>query len=243
MMAAEEVVSKAGDGLSKKVGPLPIGVWILAIGAGLAVSFYLSRKKGGAPVSPAPSNVGSGTGPGGTLVPQMPAPTPTPTPDSKPQTNTQWARLAKTYLLAKNYDPLLVESAINDFLFSKSLTPNEQAIVNEAIRGVGAPPEILQPKGPPPPDQGIPNPEPDTPPPPPDNTPTPPPPPDNPPPAPQYKDTFVVQPWPAQGSTLWGIATIEYGNGGRWPDIYNANRDKISNPDLIYPGQALVIPW
>jgi nucleoid-associated protein YgaU len=35
-----------------------------------------------------------------------------------------------------------------------------------------------------------------------------------------------------------------YGHGkyARWKEIYNANRDKIKKPDLIHPGQNLVIP-
>lgn len=44
------------------------------------------------------------------------------------------------------------------------------------------------------------------------------------------------------GDCLWNIAKRFYGNGSRYPDIFNANRDKISNPNLIYPGQVLVIP-
>ena len=28
----------------------------------------------------------------------------------------------------------------------------------------------------------------------------------------------------------------------RWQEIYNLNRDKISNPNLIYPGQVLALP-
>lgn len=44
------------------------------------------------------------------------------------------------------------------------------------------------------------------------------------------------------GDTLWGIATRYYGNGAQYPKIYNANRSIISNPNLIYPGQKIVIP-
>lgn len=44
------------------------------------------------------------------------------------------------------------------------------------------------------------------------------------------------------GDSLWKIAQRIYGNGNQWTKIYEANRDKIKNPDLIYPGQKLTIP-
>ena len=34
----------------------------------------------------------------------------------------------------------------------------------------------------------------------------------------------------------------KYGNGADYSKIFNANKDKISNPKLIYPGQVFVIP-
>lgn len=47
-----------------------------------------------------------------------------------------------------------------------------------------------------------------------------------------------------RGDHLWGIAkkSEHYGNGFAWPMIYKANRDKIKNPDLIYPQQVFTIP-
>ncbi|PIW69084.1 MAG: peptidoglycan-binding protein LysM [Ignavibacteriales bacterium CG12_big_fil_rev_8_21_14_0_65_30_8] len=47
-----------------------------------------------------------------------------------------------------------------------------------------------------------------------------------------------------RGDHLWGIAKKKehYGNGFAWPMIYKANRDKIKNPDLIYPKQVFKIP-
>ncbi len=33
-----------------------------------------------------------------------------------------------------------------------------------------------------------------------------------------------------------------YSNAKRWPEIYEANKDKIKDPDLIYPNQTFVIP-
>jgi nucleoid-associated protein YgaU len=47
-----------------------------------------------------------------------------------------------------------------------------------------------------------------------------------------------------EGECLWMIAGMEYGHpyDYKWPLIYNANRDLIKDPDLIYPGWDLTIP-
>ena len=45
-----------------------------------------------------------------------------------------------------------------------------------------------------------------------------------------------------KGDCLWRIEKKFYGNGSLWRRIYAANRSKIKDPDLIYPGQVLVIP-
>lgn len=45
-----------------------------------------------------------------------------------------------------------------------------------------------------------------------------------------------------KGDCLWSIAKKQLGNGSRWPEIHNLNRDKVSNPNLIYPGQVLTMP-
>lgn len=61
-------------------------------------------------------------------------------------------------------------------------------------------------------------------------------PPENPPkPANQ---TYTV----VKGDCLWNIAKKFYGNGSKYTVIFNANRDKIKNANLIYPGQVLTIP-
>lgn len=46
------------------------------------------------------------------------------------------------------------------------------------------------------------------------------------------------------GNWLWKIANsvAVYGDGSQWPKIYEANKDKIKDPDLIYPNQVFVIP-
>lgn len=44
------------------------------------------------------------------------------------------------------------------------------------------------------------------------------------------------------GDSLSKIARQFYGSANRWPEIFDANRDQLSNPDLIHPGQVLRIP-
>jgi nucleoid-associated protein YgaU len=44
------------------------------------------------------------------------------------------------------------------------------------------------------------------------------------------------------GDSLWKIALKFYGSGAYWPRIYNANKEKIKNPTLIFPFQRIVIP-
>lgn len=44
------------------------------------------------------------------------------------------------------------------------------------------------------------------------------------------------------GDSLSKIAKKFYGNANAWNKIFQANKDKISNPDLIRPGQVLRIP-
>ena len=44
------------------------------------------------------------------------------------------------------------------------------------------------------------------------------------------------------GDCLWSIAQQIYGTGEKWNDIYKANTDILSNPNLIRAGQVLKLP-
>lgn len=46
----------------------------------------------------------------------------------------------------------------------------------------------------------------------------------------------------AKGDSLWRISEVHYDNGKRYTKIYRANRDKISDPDRIYPCQRFRMP-
>ena len=50
--------------------------------------------------------------------------------------------------------------------------------------------------------------------------------------------SVTVQP----GNTLWAIAKGQWGDGVLYVQVFEANRDRIRDPDLIYPGQVFVLP-
>jgi nucleoid-associated protein YgaU len=69
--------------------------------------------------------------------------------------------------------------------------------------------------------------------------------------APSSKKPTPAPPLPAnrfrvytvqKGDSLSKIAKHEYGDANAWRKIFEANKDIIKDPDLIYPGQELKIP-
>lgn len=337
-----EAVHGAGKGLSKKVGPLPMGVWIAVIGGGLTLAYFMNRGNGNAPAgSTGTGDFGSatsGTGTGGSSVWAANQPPGSPTTPMI-STNVQWSQAAGNYLLTTGADPVLVDTAMRKYLFNQPLSQAEQAIISAAIKQFGLPPEPLPPPAgdgappqggtntDPPPAAGAPtvtatpigngqvrvdwtysgtdvtswtvgrdgtdtrgsgpwkkdglssdthtwtfnilkggqsytftltghrsagdlapvsvtatptggesgsgNGQQSSPPASSGSTDSQPPP----PPAPSVRHYTVVK-----GDNLWNISKKFYGQGAFWQRIYNANRDQISNPNLIYPGQVFVIP-
>ncbi|WP_284163470.1 LysM peptidoglycan-binding domain-containing protein [Frigidibacter sp. SD6-1] len=57
-------------------------------------------------------------------------------------------------------------------------------------------------------------------------------------PPPVTEVRVTVQP----GFTLWQIARENYGDGVLYVRVYEANKDQIRDPDLIYPGQVFTVP-
>ena len=52
------------------------------------------------------------------------------------------------------------------------------------------------------------------------------------------QETYRVE----AGDSLSAIAQRVYGDAGQYMRIFEANREKLDNPDMIHPGQELVIP-
>ncbi len=55
-------------------------------------------------------------------------------------------------------------------------------------------------------------------------------------------DTAPVSVTVQPGYTLWGIAKDRFGDGVLYVQLFEANKDKIKDPDLIYPGQVFTVP-
>lgn len=133
------------DALGKKVGPLPLGVWLLAVAGGVGVAWWVRShgSSGGTdtvdPTVPdgtnytQPNGVGqddsssdssSGTG--------SIAPAPT--------TNEEWGQQAIRQMIARGYDPTTVDKAIRDYLAGNTLTTVERALIAETLAVFGPPP-------------------------------------------------------------------------------------------------------
>jgi hypothetical protein len=133
------------DSLSHKVGPLPLGVWLVAIAGGVGVAWWV-RTHG----SSSADNTADPTVPDGTNYTQpngvgqdsgssdsssgtgSVAPTPT--------TNEEWGQLAIRQMIARGYDPTMVDRAIRDYLAGNTLTTVERALIAETLAVFGPPP-------------------------------------------------------------------------------------------------------
>ena len=52
------------------------------------------------------------------------------------------------------------------------------------------------------------------------------------------EDYVIIKP----GDMLWTISYRVYGNPWKYVEIFDENKDQISNPDLIFPGQIFTLP-
>lgn len=152
-------VESAGSFLTHKVGPLPVGMWMVAAGG---IYWYVRRKSTTGTTGPTaltPSGtVGttggigssdqSGSGGGGS---GGDTGTSGSTTAGQYATNDAWERAAINLLVARGVDPTVANSAITQFLASQNLTADQQAQVNLAIQALGAPPSPPTPGTAPPP--------------------------------------------------------------------------------------------
>lgn len=130
-----------GATLGKKVGPLPLGVWIAAVVGGIGIAYVVRRsgdnEEAVDPYTPdgtvigMPNGIGQTGDGGGKDADDL---------DVDPQTNEQWGRQAIRKMIARGYDPTLVDSAIRKYLAGETLTITERALIAETLVVVGPPP-------------------------------------------------------------------------------------------------------
>lgn len=129
----------AGMDLGKKIGPLPLGGWVIVVGAGLGVGILINRNAKKATDTPSQvvdPSVGTG---GGSFLPINPPDTST--GDALPETNQSWGNKAITWLIASQIDPVVANSAVNKFLTGMTLSAQESAAIAMALGKYGPPPE------------------------------------------------------------------------------------------------------
>jgi hypothetical protein len=156
------------DKLGKKIGPLPLGVW-LVIAAGIFWFVMKSNKEGGGgPQTDGAGNVGTinpntgyvygspedkaalGSG-SSSLGTSGESGTGGATVGGQYVDNSAWAVAAINYLVSIGVDATSANAAITQFLGSQQLSSAQQGMVNLAIQRLGAPPTPPEPGGSPPP--------------------------------------------------------------------------------------------
>lgn len=247
-MTIEHAHVPKGNVLKRKVGGVP--VIYLAGGTALVLAVYAYRAKATAKDSPADTtdtnpaqtdaetDVANASGSSADVYPNMPtgtvivAPQGASTPEPTYEDNDTWLRKSVAYLIAHGENPGNAQVALQTYLSGNDLSVAQGAMRDKVVKEYGLPPETFTSGNTAvPPPKVVPK----------ATTPatTPPKPvpakPIPPKPAPPKVTTYVVR----SGDTLSGIAG-KYRT--TWQALYAKNRAVIgSNPNLIKPGQRLVV--
>jgi len=262
---AEEVTGNIASSMGKKVGGLPLGVWIAVLAGGVLLGVYMKNRNAAKNQAQTDQNIaaqqqglpGVGTGPGdvsgsggggggdsGSVA-----------PTTKPKTNEEWEVMVANGMIAMGYDPQLVDLALRHYLAAQDLTGAEKAVITIALARYGVPPMPLPPPPAPTGGGGTNNPQPTptptpTPTPKPVPTPTPKPPPaPAPPPRKAWDDslTYTVSSGESLGSIAakYGLTWQQLWDYQFMPGIRSADavmKLRARGPNLTYAGSTFEIP-
>lgn len=137
--------------LSKKVGPLPLGVWGVVVAGGLFVGYMINRSMA-AKASEEPEDAAyadSDVGRGGSQLIYTP-PVTAPEEGEPEPTNALWGTKATNYLTSLGYEAVAADQAVRKYLSALALSDAERLMINTAILHFGVPPEPLPPSDQPP---------------------------------------------------------------------------------------------
>lgn len=132
-----------GIALDKKIGPLPLGMWVAVIAAGLGVGWYMNRNQGSSDdvAEGQYGESGAGVG-GGAWTPVGPTAPTDPVPEPS---NQLWLAKAQTWLITQGIRPTSAAGALGKYLYGQALSDEERAIVDLALEKFGPPPEPVSP--------------------------------------------------------------------------------------------------
>lgn len=139
----------AREVLSQKIGPYPAGAWLALIGGGTALGLVLRRRFSSGPTTTVlPDTTDEAGNPitnatAGALGQPNVGSSSAGTSSTGPTNNQEWTVSAIRYLVGAGTDPAQAQGAITRFVDGTALTLAEQAIVSQAIRALGPPPEYV----------------------------------------------------------------------------------------------------
>lgn len=158
--------------LTRKVGPLPVGGWIIALAGGIGVAVVIRRQasdsgafaegyeqgeQAGYDSVSGDDDFGLGgntyTNPGaGNLSGTLPAPAPVTPAPTKPlppiTTNAQWRNRALSVLTRRGYKRAVATTSLRKWFARKELLEHQRHVINEAITVIGWPPNPPKRPGP-----------------------------------------------------------------------------------------------
>lgn len=145
-----DAAGKGVDTLSKKVGPLPLGVWVIALGGTIVVVYAVNSKKGSSTgntlavandgTTGTQSKVGDGSVGGWVSNPAATVST-----KKTYATNEEWGRAAIQFLIGQGYDAALADIAIRRYLGGLDITVQQRPLITAAINGLGPTPQQMGP--------------------------------------------------------------------------------------------------
>lgn len=130
------------DTLTKQVGPLPVGAWILVVGGGLGIAFYTSKRTPAQVTEYAATGTEPGVGVGSATPGFLPAPVPSAPVAEGYTDNDAWAVAAVRHLIATGSNPTQASIAVRKYLDGLSWTAAEDVLLKSALKAIGPPPII-----------------------------------------------------------------------------------------------------
>lgn len=135
----------AGASFTKKVGGLPMWVWVIGVGSLAAVFVVYRRNKAAAAATTYVPATGDASQTGGIIgswtLPSVSSPN-----AMVYTTNAAWGVAAITWLIAQGYPVNTSQSAVSRYLSSKPLTAEETALRDVVLKALGPPPDLPLPQ-------------------------------------------------------------------------------------------------